>query len=664
MKRFLLFLITAAILSPAAVQADSYGEAKKAFDSGDLKSAIEQVFTSLRIMKPKEERETLDLFDQIIRQARYRVSTNPEYKTEILTQLAALPAETKRKIQAIPALTQGIEALRNTATPSPSAAAATTPTTAGLMMNVLYLDGKSSFVELPFGMADRLDNATVEVWVKWEKFNLDSHVFDFGRQNNAAVLMNEKTDPDVQFIVYDKKAKAYKVNKNKALKLGVWTHIAVVCGSGGILLYVDGVQVDQENKFRLGLKEISGGANFIGRSNWAKNEYFQGFVSEFRLWNGVRSSQEILAMKDRLLTGTEPDLAAYWRFNKADGVSVPSSLPKGEMATLVGTATIVSRPAIRPLLVPGELERNAAQRYTAGLSAYKRADYATAAAQFEEAISYVSPYKDSKKLAGESLYRVGMGFVSRKQFKEAVFAFRRCQELTPGYQDVELQEQKAKKLATKRVAVVPFETRAGALGLGNIGLSVADKTQNSAVDMKDEFVEFMPRSDIDRIISERSMTQSGLSEEATAAKLGKLAGLQVVVTGQINRVDPYTSPDNRVEQNQSSVTKTVGKAPNQKQVTYKANWTMWKKESRVNFTATYKIVDVETGKIIDTDTREYLSGDSVQWSSYSGDKEALPGNVESYLNKNRALKSPLQLYTESEDTFSTSVAKQIVDVLK
>ena len=664
MKRFLLFLITAAVLGPAAVQADSYGEAKKAFDSGDLKSAIEQVFTCLRIMKPKEERETLDLFDQIIRQARYRVSENPEYKTEILTQLAALPAGTTKKIQAIPALTQGIQALRNTATPSMSAGGAAAATTAGLMMNVLYLDGKNSFVELPFGMADRLDNATVEVWVKWEKFNLSSHVFDFGRQNNAAVLMNEKTDPDVQFIVYDKKEKAYKVNRNKALKLGVWTHIAVVCGAGGILLYVDGVQVDQENKFRLGLKEISGGANFIGRSNWAKNEYFQGFVSEFRLWNRVRSPQEILAMKDRLLTGTEPDLAAYWRFNKANGVSVPSSLPKGEIATLVGTATVVSTPAIRPLLVPGELERNAAQRYAAGLSAYKRADYATAATQFEEAMSYVSPYKDSKKLAGESLYRVGMDFVSRKKFKDAVFAFRNCQQHTPGYQDVELQEQKAKKLAIKRVAVLPFENRAGAFGLGNIGLSVADKTQNSAADMKDEFVEFIPRSGIDKIISDRAMTQSGLSDEAAAAKLGKLAGLQIVVTGQINRVDPYTSSDNRLEQNQSSVTKTVGKAPNQKQVTYKANWTMWKQETRVNFTATYKIVDVETGKIIDTDTKEYLAGDSVQWSSYSGDKEALPGNVESYLNKKRPLKSAQLLYTESEDTFSTFVATQIVDLLK
>ena len=58
----------------------------------------------------------------------------------------------------------------------------------GLTQDVLYFDGKATYVELPAGAFDMVSDGTVEAWVKWEKFNKWARVFDFGVEKNAMVI--------------------------------------------------------------------------------------------------------------------------------------------------------------------------------------------------------------------------------------------------------------------------------------------------------------------------------------------------------------------------------------------------------------------------------------------------------------------------------------------
>ena len=69
----------------------------------------------------------------------------------------------------------------------------------GLTQQVLYFDGKNTYLELPVGMVDTLAEGTVEAWVKWEKFNKWARVFDFGQESNAAVIQTEKTSSTLNF---------------------------------------------------------------------------------------------------------------------------------------------------------------------------------------------------------------------------------------------------------------------------------------------------------------------------------------------------------------------------------------------------------------------------------------------------------------------------------
>jgi len=55
---------------------------------------------------------------------------------------------------------------------------------------VLELDGTNSFVELPPGIFNELDEATVEGWVKWERFRNMSRFFDFGGRKSVVYECN------------------------------------------------------------------------------------------------------------------------------------------------------------------------------------------------------------------------------------------------------------------------------------------------------------------------------------------------------------------------------------------------------------------------------------------------------------------------------------------
>jgi hypothetical protein len=60
------------------------------------------------------------------------------------------------------------------------------PTNASEKPNyVLSLDGDGDYVQLPPNIINDLDEATIEGWVKWERFTNYSRFSDFGRMNQT-----------------------------------------------------------------------------------------------------------------------------------------------------------------------------------------------------------------------------------------------------------------------------------------------------------------------------------------------------------------------------------------------------------------------------------------------------------------------------------------------
>ena len=219
-------------------------------------------------------------------------------------------------------------------------------------MQAIRFDGFGSYVQLPSGIFGEEANATIEAWVKWEQFNEWSRVFDFGVEGNAVVVQNNKKSSQINFRIWDNKKKEHGVSAKNAVLANTWHHIAVVCGTGGMRIYVDGTFYDDDD-FRGGLNQAYGGYYYLGKSNWPKDQPFAGMISEFRVWNYQRSQSEIRRTMKVALSGSEEGLIGYWPMQEIkDGLS-PDLSRGANHAEIHGNIALVNVKAISPGLVRG-----------------------------------------------------------------------------------------------------------------------------------------------------------------------------------------------------------------------------------------------------------------------------------------------------------------------
>ncbi len=74
----------------------------------------------------------------------------------------------------------------------------------------------------------------------------------------------------------------------------------------------------------------------LGVLPYAAPDYFHGQLDEVRIWNLARTVTEIREHLHERLTGQEPDLVAYWRFDEGSGVTAHDSSTNGHDGNLNG----------------------------------------------------------------------------------------------------------------------------------------------------------------------------------------------------------------------------------------------------------------------------------------------------------------------------------------
>ncbi|HSH16011.1 MAG TPA: LamG domain-containing protein, partial [Verrucomicrobiae bacterium] len=63
---------------------------------------------------------------------------------------------------------------------------------------------------------------------------------------------------------------------------------------------------------------------------------YAGRLDEVRVWNVARNGTEIAGDMNHSLSGTEPNLAAYWNFNEGRGITVQDATSHGHTGTILG----------------------------------------------------------------------------------------------------------------------------------------------------------------------------------------------------------------------------------------------------------------------------------------------------------------------------------------
>lgn len=155
------------------------------------------------------------------------------------------------------------------------------------------------------------DAATIAVWVNlgaatstqnWER------IWDFGDSSTAPRWMNltARTGSSPNGPVFATSASGHTDARTERLvsptplTANVWHHVAIVLSAGtpytGVM-YVDGVAVATNNAMTVHLADIGATANnWIGRSQFTSDPYFNGSFDDFRVYKRALSQQEIAAL--------------------------------------------------------------------------------------------------------------------------------------------------------------------------------------------------------------------------------------------------------------------------------------------------------------------------------------------------------------------------------
>ena len=66
--------------------------------------------------------------------------------------------------------------------------------------------------------------------------------------------------------------------------------------------------------------------------------FFEGQLADIRIWQGVRTPQEIQDCLNCRLTGNESGLMAYWPLNEGEGTTITDKTGNGNDGTISGAA--------------------------------------------------------------------------------------------------------------------------------------------------------------------------------------------------------------------------------------------------------------------------------------------------------------------------------------
>ncbi len=155
-------------------------------------------------------------------------------------------------------------------------------------------DGLDDYIDCPDGFADFTNGFTLTYWSYQESFSRWSRIIDFGngsQSDNIILTPAALGQNSLQFQVY-RGSSSDNIRIPNVIDLDAWTFwVAQVDAAGNAKVYKDNVLIGQDN---IGIpNNILRTNNFIGRSNWASDGYYQGKIDDLRIYNRALYEEEI-----------------------------------------------------------------------------------------------------------------------------------------------------------------------------------------------------------------------------------------------------------------------------------------------------------------------------------------------------------------------------------
>ena len=174
--------------------------------------------------------------------------------------------------------------------------------TGGVTLNgdQAIFDGQSGYIDMPDNLMAGLDSISVTA-----KINMDSAqrspYFIYGLGNSSqdygdGYLFTEGDYYRTAISSCHWTCEQNTGDSSQNLSRDVWHHLAYTLNDGVGILYLDGQEVTRNTGITLTPGEIGDGvtlANYLGRSLYSNDYYFQGVFDDFRIWDGALSASVV-----------------------------------------------------------------------------------------------------------------------------------------------------------------------------------------------------------------------------------------------------------------------------------------------------------------------------------------------------------------------------------
>jgi hypothetical protein len=158
------------------------------------------------------------------------------------------------------------------------------------------LDGlpDGDYLNLGEGYADFSTGFTYSVWAAPSNRAFWSRLLDMGNGGpmDNLVLQRRLSSDEVDFYIYDSTDGTNRVSYMGALLPDEWQFLAVTVGPDSISIFRNGVRVASQ-KLKGTIPVVVRKLNYIGKSNWGGNAYYQGRIDEARLCKVARGADWI-----------------------------------------------------------------------------------------------------------------------------------------------------------------------------------------------------------------------------------------------------------------------------------------------------------------------------------------------------------------------------------
>lgn len=191
--------------------------------------------------------------------------------------------------------------------------------------SAVQLDGMNQYLHTPFANY-AYSNFTMEMWINSADYNPNEHYISL--YQNAYLVLGG-WDAGGVFNTWADGLSPIAISSPgvNTPAVGTWHHVAFVYDGTSQILYIDGVAVTTSATTGAVNNSASFASGLVIGARYTQNTQFTPTTFEdVRIWNVARTPSELNTYMSTNLSGTEPGLLAYYRFEDGAGSSTVTDL--------------------------------------------------------------------------------------------------------------------------------------------------------------------------------------------------------------------------------------------------------------------------------------------------------------------------------------------------